>query len=68
MIRQRQFGAVNVVLDPHRGYGQPVFDVSGARVADALGPLRAGETFEAVAADYGVSVSDLRDAVDAIAA
>jgi uncharacterized protein (DUF433 family) len=67
-IRLPQFGDANVVLDPYRGYGQPVFDGSGARVADALGPLRAGETFEAVAADYGVSVSDLRDALDAIAA
>lgn len=67
-IRLPQFGAANVVLDPCRGYGQPVFDGSGARVADALGPLRAGETFEAVAADYGVSVSNLRDALDAIAA
>lgn len=33
-----------------------------------LGPLRAGETFEAVAADYGVSEKDLRTALDAIAA
>jgi uncharacterized protein (DUF433 family) len=68
IIRLPQFGDANVVLDPYRGYGQPVFDVSGARAADALGPLRAGETFEAVATDYGVSVSNLRDALDAIAA
>lgn len=68
MIRLPQFGDANVVLDPYRGYGQPVFDGSGTRVADALGPLRAGETFETVAADYGVSVDDLRDALDAIAA
>ena len=68
MIRLPQYGSANVVLDPYRGYGQPVFDVSGARVADALGPLRAGETFEAVAEDYGVSERDLRDALDAIAA
>ncbi len=68
LIRLPQFGEANVVLDPSRGYGQPVFDLSGTRVADALGPLRAGETFEAVAADYGVSVSNLRDALDATAA
>ncbi len=55
-IRLPQFGDANVVLDTYRGYGQPVFDGSGARVADALVPLRAGETFEAVAA-VGVSVS-----------
>lgn len=68
LIRLSQFGTANVVLDPRRGYGRPVFDASGVRVSDALGPLRAGETFEAVALDFGVSVSDLRDAVDAIAA
>jgi uncharacterized protein (DUF433 family) len=67
-IRLAQYGAADVVLDPDRGYGQPVFDRSGARVEDALGPLRAGETFEAVAADYGVSEEDLRVALDAIAA
>jgi uncharacterized protein (DUF433 family) len=68
MIYLPQFKGMNVVLDPRRGFGQPVFDASGARVADALGPLQAGETFETVAADYGVSVNDLRDALDAIAA
>lgn len=67
-IRLAQYGLAHVVLDPYRGYGQPIFDRSGARVADALGPLRAGETFKAVAADYGVSEDDLRVALDAIAA
>jgi len=68
MIRLPQYGDADVVLDPYRGYGQPIFSRSGAKVADALGPLQAGETFEAVAADYGVTVNELRDAVDAIAA
>jgi uncharacterized protein (DUF433 family) len=68
MIRLTQFGDADVVLDPLRGFGQPVFSRSGARVADALGPLRAGETFETVAEDYGVSEGELRDALDAISA
>lgn len=67
-IRLSQYGAADVVLDPNRGYGQPIFNGSGARVEDALGPLRAGETFEAVAEDYGVSEEDLRVALNAIAA
>jgi uncharacterized protein (DUF433 family) len=67
-IRLPQYGTADVVLDPYRGYGQPIFDSSGARVADALGPLREGETFKAVAEDYGVSEKDLRVALDAIAA
>ncbi|KZS64409.1 hypothetical protein A4G26_10100 [Mycobacterium kansasii] len=68
MIRLPQYGEANVVLDPCRGYGQPLFDGSGVRVADVLGPLRAGATFRAVADDYGVTVAQLQDAVDAIAA
>jgi uncharacterized protein (DUF433 family) len=68
IIRLAQYGTANVVLDPYRGYGQPIFDKNGARVSDALGPLRAGETFEAVAEDYGVSEEDLRVALDVIAA
>jgi uncharacterized protein (DUF433 family) len=64
LIRLPQYQHANVVLDPRRGYGQPVFGNSGIRVSDAIGPLRAGESFEAVAEDYGVPVSELRDALD----
>ncbi len=67
-IRLPQYGDADVVLDPHRGFGQPVFDRSGVRVADVLGPLQAGATFESVADDYGVTEAELRDALDAIAA
>lgn len=64
VIRLPQYQHANVVLDPERGYGQPVFGNSGIRVADAIGPLRAGDSFDAVAQDYGVPVSELRDALD----
>jgi uncharacterized protein (DUF433 family) len=67
-IRLPQYGDANVVLDPQRGYGQPVFDRSGVRVSDVLGPLQAGATFEDVADDYGVTKAELVDALDAIAA
>jgi uncharacterized protein (DUF433 family) len=64
LIRLPQYQHANVVLDPRRGYGQPVFGNSGIRVSDAIGHLRAGESFEAVSEDYGVLVSELRDALD----
>ena len=67
-IRLPQYGEANVVLDPQRGYGQPVFDRSGVRVSDVLGPLQAGATFHEVAEDYGVTEAELVDALDAIAA
>lgn len=63
-IRLPQYQHANVVLDPQRSYGQPVFGNSGVKVSDALGPLRAGESFGDVALDYGVPVSELRDALD----
>lgn len=47
LIRLPQYQHANVVLDPGRGYGQPVFGNSGVSVSDAIGPLRAGESFEA---------------------
>jgi uncharacterized protein (DUF433 family) len=64
LIRLPQYEHANVVLDPRRSYGQPVFGNSGIKVSDAIGPLRAGESFEAVSEDYGVPVSELRDALD----
>ena len=64
MIRLPQYRHANIVLDPRRGYGQPIFANSGTRVSDSLGPLRAGESFEAVSTAYGVPVSELQDAVD----
>ncbi|GAA1885466.1 DUF433 domain-containing protein [Lapillicoccus jejuensis] len=64
LIRLPQFEHANVVLDPQRGRGQPVFGNSGVRVSDALGPLHAGESFDAVSEDYGVPVGELRDALE----
>ncbi len=64
LIRLPQFEHANVVLDPRRGYGQPVFGNSGVRVSDALGPLRAGDSFEDVSEDYGVPIGELHDALD----
>lgn len=64
LIRLPQYEHANVVLDPRRSHGQPVFGNSGVRVSDALGPLRAGESFDAVSKDYGVPVGELHDALD----
>ena len=62
LIRLPQYEHSNVVLDPRRSYGQPIFADNGVKLADALGPIRAGESFEAVSEDYGVAVDQLRDA------
>ena len=51
-----------MVVDPCRAFGHPIFAKGGVRVDNVLGSIRAGESFEDVADDYGVPVSELRDA------
>lgn len=62
-VRLPQFERANVVLDARRSFGQPIFADSGVKLADALGPLRAGESLRAVSKDYGVAEHQLRDAL-----
>jgi uncharacterized protein (DUF433 family) len=52
-----------VVVDPERGFGQPVFVRGGARLEDALSMFRAGESLDVVAAEYGVPLDQLEDVV-----
>ncbi|MCV7193114.1 DUF433 domain-containing protein [Mycolicibacterium brumae] len=66
-IRLPQYGDAEVVLDPYRGFGHPIFSGSGVKVEDAVGRLRAGETIESVAEDFDIPEGDLRDALDILA-
>jgi len=52
-----------VVADPRRGFGQPIFVHGGARVEDVLGAFHAGVALKAVAAEYGVPPGELEDAL-----
>lgn len=56
-------GTAEVVVDPTRGFGQPIFARGGARLQDALSPFRAGEPLESVTAEYGIPPVQLEDAV-----
>lgn len=62
-LRLPQYREAEVVIDPRRGSGRPIFAKGGARVEDALGPVRAGDAIEDVAADYGVPLNELQDAL-----
>jgi uncharacterized protein (DUF433 family) len=57
------YEVADVVVDPRRGFGQPVFARGGARLEDALAMFRAGESLDVVAAEFGVPVDQLEDAV-----
>lgn len=62
-IRLPAYEVADVVVDPTRGFGQPIFSEGGARLDDALAMFRAGEPLEVVAAEFGVSREHLEDAV-----
>ncbi len=52
-----------VVVDPARSFGQPMFIHGGARVADVIDRFQAGESLSDLAEDFGVPIDELEDAV-----
>jgi uncharacterized protein (DUF433 family) len=50
-----------LVVDPARGFGQPIFIRGGVRVEDVLDRWRAGESLAEVAEDFGVPAEDVED-------
>ena len=52
-----------VVADPRRSFGAPIFRRGGARVEDVLERFWSGETIEEAAAEFGVPVDELEDVV-----
>lgn len=63
LIRLPAYEVAEVVVDPARGFGQPIFARGGARLEDALGLFRAGEPLDVVADEYGIPADHLEDAV-----
>ncbi len=62
LIRLQEYGDADVVLDPTRGYGRPIFDRAGVTVDNVFGALRAGDSIEETAEDYGLEPEQLRNA------
>lgn len=61
LIELPAYSVARVVVDPDRGFGQPIFRRGGARLEDALALFRAGESLETVADEYGVPLEQLED-------
>lgn len=58
-IRLPQFGNLDVRVDPGINWGQPTVGKIGARVADIISRIRAGEDSVAVADDFGLAHTDV---------
>jgi uncharacterized protein (DUF433 family) len=61
LIRLPAYVVAEVVADPTRGFGQPVFARGGARLEDALSMFKAGEDLATVAEEFGVPPEQLED-------
>lgn len=55
--------ALDVVLDPSRAGGHPIFARAGVEVENVLGRIRAGEDPEETARDFDIPSDDLRTAL-----
>ena len=53
----------DVVADPTRSFGAPIFQRGGARVDDVLERFWSGETLQDVADEFGVPVAHIEDVV-----
>jgi uncharacterized protein (DUF433 family) len=49
-----------VIVDVERSFGQPIFAGSGVRVTDVAGMIKAGDSAETVADEFGLEVADVR--------
>jgi uncharacterized protein (DUF433 family)/transposase-like protein len=58
----KAFEPSNVVIDPYRSSGQPVFTDSGARVSNVAAMLKAGEDPAVVAEEHGIGIEAVRAA------
>lgn len=53
----------NVIVDPERAFGQPIFEKGAVRVEDVLDRFEAGDSLGDVAYDFGVPVEDVEEVV-----
>lgn len=61
LIRVPAYGHAEVVADPARSFGAPIFERGGARVDDVLQRFWTGESLDELATEFGVPVDQLED-------
>jgi uncharacterized protein (DUF433 family) len=63
LIHLPLYRTAEVVTDPRRGFGQPIFARGGAKLEDVLGAFQAGESLSVLTREYGIPVAELEDAL-----
>lgn len=65
LIRLPGYEHAEVLADPERSFGQPIFARGAARVTDVLDRFWAGESLDDLSKDYGVPIAELEDVLRA---
>lgn len=63
LIHVPAYRTAQVVVDPVRSFGAPIFERGGGRVEDVMQRFWAGESLDELADDYGVPPEQLEDVV-----
>ncbi|MCB0964512.1 MAG: DUF433 domain-containing protein, partial [Acidimicrobiales bacterium] len=63
LIHVPAYHHADVVVDPTRQFGAPIFERSGVRVDDVLDRFWAGESIDDLDDEFGVPASELEDVV-----
>lgn len=63
LMRLPYYKVAEVVVDPLRGGGDPIFAQGGCRVRNVLHRFSSGETLERCSEEFGVPVSHIEDAL-----
>ena len=63
LIRVPGYEHAEIVVDPYRSSGAPIFATGGCRVKDVLYRYRAGETVQELTEEFGVPESHVEDAI-----
>jgi uncharacterized protein (DUF433 family) len=65
LIRLPAYERAEVVVDPTRSFGQPIFARGAARLSDVLDRFWAGDDIETLVAEFGVPAAEIEDALRA---
>lgn len=63
ILRLPAYSVANVVADPYRAFGQPIFAKGAAKVSDVLDRFWAGEDLDTLVEEFGVPRAELEDVV-----